>query len=980
MGPSPPDAASGTREEAMSAKRIRALEAILCLAGMPGLMSCHSSSGSIVTDPFPPTVSAISPSSIAAGTAGLTLTVMGSNFTTRSVVRWNGADRATTFVSSTQLTAAITAADVSSGGTASVAVFTPAPGGGLSAAVVVTINNPLPVVTALSPASVMAGDAAFALTVDGSNFVPGAVVRWNGSDRATTFVSSTQLTAAIPASDVATAGSANVTVLNPAPGGGTSTALAFTANQPVPPANDDFSNALNINLSGATPLPFSHVTDTRNATAHASDPIPPCLDPVFLVIGDGRANSVWYKYTPAQDMTLHARSSDPFLTASPFPVLSVWTGAPGSFSLVACMQDDPVRALDAAVSFSATAGTTYYFMLSESNEVRGFFLDATNPAPAVATLSPSTATAGASGFTLEVNGSGFVATSVVRWNGYSRPTTFVSSTRLTAAIPASDVATAGSANVTVLNPAPGGGASTALSFDVSAPVSVTVSPSSIGPDQGATQQFTATVTGAANGGVSWSVQEGASGGSINSDGLYTAPAATGTYHVVATSLADPTKTATAAVHVPDVTIAIGPDPVFVARERAQQFSALVQGSIEKRVTWLVAEGSAGGSVNDSGLYTAPTSLGRFHVVATSMADSTKTATAAVTVVEAGFVYAGEMVERREYHTATLLPNGEVLVAGGISRCTLDEASTYVCEDKVLASAEIFDPSTNEFRSTGDMSEPRVYHSATLLPNGKVLIVGLSAVAELYDPVTGQFTPTGRMSRSRSEHQATLLPSGLVLVTGGEDFPGSGGMVAAAEIYDPATGSFSPVGNMTVGRKSHTATLLADGRVLIAGGSTYVGGQCNVSAPAEIFDSATGNFTALPNSEITRESHSATLLGDGRVLLAGGTPACTYSGLPVAQLFDPQTNTMSPLISMTDGRRDHTATLLPDGTVLLTGGNLPFLGSAEVFDPQNETLTATPNLLMFRLGHAATLLLDGRVLITGGSAHSYSADKSAEVYQ
>ncbi len=180
-----------------------------------------------------PTVSSLNPASAAAGSSGFTLTVRGTNFASGSSVRWNGSDRATTFVSATQLTAAIPASDIASVGTAGVSVFNPAPGGGTSNALVFTINpsvspNPVPTVSGLTPTSATAGGAAFALTINGTSFVTSSVARWNGSDRVTTFVSAAQLTAAIGASDIGTAGTASVAVFNPAPGGGVSNALTFT--------------------------------------------------------------------------------------------------------------------------------------------------------------------------------------------------------------------------------------------------------------------------------------------------------------------------------------------------------------------------------------------------------------------------------------------------------------------------------------------------------------------------------------------------------------------------------------------------------------------------------------------------------------------------------------------------------------------------------------------------------------------------------
>jgi hypothetical protein len=170
-----------------------------------------------------PTTSSISPTSRFAGDGAFTLTVNGTNFVSGSVVRWNGSDRTTTFLSSTQLTAAISATDMTTAGSKTITVFNPAPGGGTSSSQTFTVNaNPVPTTTSIAPSTVFVGNGGFALTVNGTNFVANSVVRVNGSDRTTTFISSTQLSATIPASDVASTGTRTITVFNPTPGGATS--------------------------------------------------------------------------------------------------------------------------------------------------------------------------------------------------------------------------------------------------------------------------------------------------------------------------------------------------------------------------------------------------------------------------------------------------------------------------------------------------------------------------------------------------------------------------------------------------------------------------------------------------------------------------------------------------------------------------------------------------------------------------------------
>lgn len=274
-----------------------------------------------------PTLTSIAPTSALAGSATFTLTANGTNFidvNPSTVVQWNGNPLATTFVNSGQLTAQVPVADIATAGVFPITVFTPAPGGGTSSVINFSVNNPVPTVSLISPTSTLVGGAAFTLTVMGSNFVQDSVVQWNGNALATTYVSATKLTAAVPASDLTTAGTASATVFNPTPGGGTS--------------------------------------------------------------------------TPAHTFSIN------------------------------------------------------------------------NPAPSLTSLSPANTPVGGPAFTLTVNGSNFIQTSTVNWNGSGRPTTYVSSTELEAAIRATDIAAAATIPVTVTNPGPGGGTSPSVMFPITAPV------------------------------------------------------------------------------------------------------------------------------------------------------------------------------------------------------------------------------------------------------------------------------------------------------------------------------------------------------------------------------------------------------------------------------------------------------------------------------------------------------------------------------
>ncbi len=511
-------------------------------------------------------------------------------------------------------------------------------------------------------------------------------------------------------------------------------------------------------------------------------------------------------------------------------------------------------------------------------------------------------------------------------------------------------------------------------------MSLTIIPDAVTVPQGGAQTFFAKVQGTGNTAVTWTVQEGAAGGTITSSGMYTAASTSGNYHVRATSQADNTTYATAIVTVPPVSISISPATASVNPGATKLFTANVEGTVNTAVTWTVQEGTAGGAIAANGFYTAPTILGTFHVVVTSSADTSKSATALVVVSQSpgNFTPTASMLQVTGVHTATLLPDGKVLVAGG-------SEGTFNYAYGGFPYAELYDPVARSFTTTGSMTSARTFHTASLLPNGKVLVSGgfdeghpdqplPESSAELYDPATGSFTPAGTMGTARADHTATLLPNGKVLIAGGAahqivdgGFPFFGSGFAESEVYDPATNSFTRTGAMSAARFAHTATLLPNGKVLIAGG--LPSDSAGALLTAELYDPATGTFIATGNMGTPRGAHTATLLANGKVLVSGGLMSVDATATaPSAELYDPATGNFTPTGSMTEARERHTATLLPDGRVLIVGGNsvTDTLTSAEIYDPLTGSFAVPGSMGTPRSTHTATLLPDGTVLVAGGN--------------
>lgn len=344
--------------------------------------------------------------------------------------------------------------------------------------------------------------------------------------------------------------------------------------------------------------------------------------------------------------------------------------------------------------------------------------------------------------------------------------------------------------------------------------------------------------------------------------------------------------------------------------------------------------------------------------------------------------AGSLSLGRNSPRATLLADGRVLVTGG---------NTAVGNGYDTKLAEIYDPSTNSWSSTGSTTNGRSGgHTATKLKSGKVLVTGgvnanvctFDSTAELYNPATGTWSFTGSLSAARYFGTATLLNDGTILVAGGGNRCGT--VFSSAEIYNPRTGTWSSTGSMTTPREFLDAVRLADGRVLAVGGAVP-GGCCPFpsTSSTEIYDPATGTWSPTGSMATERAHPTLALLADGRVMATGGYtwgPAFGFANGPAVEIFDPATGTWTATGSLSVGRASGSLTLLTNGMVLAVGGTdgTTFHTSSELWNPSTETWSASASMASARLSFGATLLKSGKVLVASGQDASCCLT-SAELY-
>lgn len=341
--------------------------------------------------------------------------------------------------------------------------------------------------------------------------------------------------------------------------------------------------------------------------------------------------------------------------------------------------------------------------------------------------------------------------------------------------------------------------------------------------------------------------------------------------------------------------------------------------------------------------------------------------------------AASMNQSRDRFSGALLPNGEVLVAGGWP---------------AVSSAELYNPTSNTWTLTGSMALGRAMFTAILLSNGQVLAAGgyfgmfPTAKAELYNPATGTWSATGSMNVARENYALAVLPGGQILVAGGATAQRFLGVTNSAEIYNPSTGTWTRTGSMSTARQGATATLLPSGKVLVAGGSKFI--NSTAYATAELFDPSTGTWSLTGTMNVRRAQHIATLLAaNGLVLVAGGGDGYTFY-TNTAELYNPSSGTWSLTGSMSVARFGFAGTQLTDHQVLAAGGqstqNLgcPPCGnlqsSAELYDPPSGTWLSAGNMTSVREHQFAVLLPNGEVLEAGGAILTGGNTNTADLYK
>jgi hypothetical protein len=837
---------------------------------------------------------------------------------------------------------------------------------GLAAVFLLTLSasaQAAPSITTLSPTS---GAVGASITITGSGFgsTQGtSTVKFNGTTASATSWSATSIVATVPAG--ATTGNVVVTVSGVASAGKAFTVVAAPSITSLSPTSGAAGASVTVagtafgSTQGASTVKFNGTTATVTSWSATSVvvTVPAAATTGNVVVHASGVDSNGKPFTVLPTPTISTLTPSTAAIGASVVIAGTNFGATQGTSTVkfngttASATSWSATSITATVPAGATTGNVVVTVSGVASAGKAFTVVA---APSITSLSP---TSGAPGTVVTITGTNFGAaqgTGTVSFNGTAGTPTSWNATTIKVPVPTG--ATTGNVVVRAsgvdsngkpftVPPSP---IITSLSPNSGLPGSaVTIAGSNFGATKGSSTVKFNGITAAT---TSWSA---------TSIGV-SVPAAATTGNVVVTvsSVASNGVTFT----VPTLTsIAVTPSNPSVPVGATQQYVATgsYSDSVNRNITasavWTssltdIATIASGGRA--TGVTEGDTMI--------QAALSGLTGSANLRITASPFVVTGNLQTPRRDAQSALLPNGNVLVAGG-----------FAAQNNVLNTAEIYDTAKGAFRKTGNLLTRREAFTATALPTGQVLIVGgwdrenlvYVGAAELYDPATGTFTPAGDMAIARGYHDATLLANGQVLITGGGDNTLSG-LTPRSELYDPATGTFALTGDFVTPRGGGSPTLLANGTVLFAGGHDDTN---TVIASAEIYDPATGLFHATGAMGTASFLHTSTRLSDGRVLIAGGYNA-NSTVIARAEIYDPVAGTFSPTGSMSAPRQVTKAFLLGDGRVLVPGGNngTADLPNAELFDPAAGSFSLAGNLVLGRNFYAGTQLLDGTVLLAGGS--------------
>ena len=953
-----------------------------------------------------PSITSLSPTS---GAIGASVTITGTSFGSTqgsSTVKFNGTTATATSWSATSIVASV-------------------PSGATTGNVVVTVSGTAsngksftvvaaPSITSLSPTS---GAVGASVTVTGTNFGStqgSSTVKFNGTAGTPTSWSATSIKVPVPSS--ATTGNVVVFASGVNSNGQTFTVLptpSITSLSPTSGAvgasvtitgtnfgSTQGSSTLKFNTTTATPTSWSATSIVANVPSGAT------TGNVVVTVSGVVSNGESFTVVSAPSITSLSPTSG--VVGTPVTVTGTnfgstqgsgtvkfngTAGTPTSWS---------ATSIHVPVPSGATTGNVVVYASGVNSNGESFTVLAT---PNITSLSP---TSGAVGASVTITGTNFGSTqgsSTLKFNTTTATATSWAATSIVATVPSG--ATTGNVVVTV-----SGVASNGVSFTVvSAPsisslsptsgvvgTPVTVTGTNFGSTQGSsTVQFNGT-TGTATNWSATSIQVPVPSG-----------ATTGNVVVHASGVNSNGKsfTVTPSPTITSLSPASGAPgtPVTISGTNfgSTQGSSTVQfdGTVATATSWSAASitttvpnGATSGNVvvtvsgaASNGMnFTVPTltsiSVTPATVSLPIAATQQFTATGTYSDGTQGNITASATWSSTATNVATISTAG---TATGVGEGTTTIQATV----GTINGSTSLTGTPSPFIFTGSLNTPRAYHTATLLQNGQVLITGGSAgggtflgSCELYNPTTGTFTYTGNLLIPRAWHTATLLQNGQVLITGGEsDQNGTYGDQPQAELYNPSTGSFSWAGSLNLARSNHTATLLQNGQVLIAGGSTSSG----TTATAELYNPATSSFSYTGNLTQPLWYQSATLLNDGTVLIAGGDDLYGSSPVASAELYNPTLGTFAATGNLNTPREEHTATLLGNGQVLIaTGenyvqGNAQYLATAELYNPTAKTFSVTGSLANPRLNATANLLSSGSVLITGGWAPSQIPVAPAELY-